>query len=113
MVLYRHVQYNPSEEINDPYFLCRGAVTFFFKMCYVWSYGLWVWLFGLSMYMFTFYKFQETIFLILPDQNTQWAAYYFYFMLVYYIMLVITAFSVWKLTYDLTDVDYFMIDWEK
>jgi hypothetical protein len=111
--MYRHITYNPSDDPNDPYFLCRGFVTFFIKILYTWSYGLWMWLFGLSLYVFAFYKFQQTIYLIVPDQQTQWSQYYFLFMLIFYATLGITSISLWIIIYNLSEVDYFLIDWEK
>jgi len=83
------------------------------KLLYTWSYGLWIWLLGFSLYIFSFYKFQETIYLIVPDQQTQWGEYYQIFMILFYAQMIIMVISLWILIYNKGDVDYFLIDWEK
>lgn len=111
--MYRQITYNPSDDPNDQYFLCKGFINILIKLFYTWSYGLWIWLFGFSLYVFAFYKFQETIYLIVPDQQTQWKVYYEFFMVIFYSMLVITSISLWIVIYGLGEVDYFLIDSEK
>lgn len=49
----------------------------------------------------------------MPDQETQWQSYYFLFMVIYYVALILGAISLWTVIYNLGDVDYFLIDWEK
>lgn len=66
LIVYRYFQYNPSDDPNDQFFLCKGVVSIVVKMLYTWSYGLWIWLFGFTLFIFCFYKFQETIYLMLP-----------------------------------------------
>ena len=56
--MYRQITYNPSDDPNDQYFLCKGFITILIKLFYTWSYGLWIWMFGFSLYIFAFYKFQ-------------------------------------------------------
>jgi hypothetical protein len=34
-------------------------------------------------------------------------------MIIFYAMLVVTAISLWIVIYNLGEVDYFLIDWEK
>lgn len=58
LIIYRQIQYNPSDDPNDQYFLCKGFINIMIKLFYTWSYGLWIWMFGFSLYIFSFYKFQ-------------------------------------------------------
>lgn len=58
LLLYRYFVFNPSDDPNDPYFLCKGFIYIMIKLLYTWSYGLWIWLLGFSLYIFSFYKFQ-------------------------------------------------------
>lgn len=113
LLMYRYFQYNPSDDPNDPYFLCKGFIYILIKVLYTWSYGLWIWLLGFSLYIFSFYKFQSTIYLIVPDQQTQWGEYYQIFMILYYGQMIIMVISLWIVIYNKGDVDYFLIDWEK
>lgn len=79
-----------------------------------WGITLWIWLFGVSAYCFCFYKFQQTVYLLLPDTVTQWLVYYEPFMIVFYLQFAFVFFSVMLLIYDLgSATDYFIIDWEK
>lgn len=113
VVMYRHMQYNPSSDPNDQFFLCKGFIIILINMIYIWGYGLWVWVLGESLYIFVFYKFQETIYLLLPQENTQWKQYYQPFVVCFYTGLAFVWFSLWNVIYSLSEVDYFMIDWER
>ena len=79
-----------------------------------WAIGLWIFLFGISAYVFCFFKFQQTVYLLLPDIYTDWGTYYHHFMAVFYVQFGFMLFAVFLLIYDLgSTTDYFMIDWEK
>eukprot|EP00919_Chromeraceae_sp_WS-2016_P068617 GHVR01162444.1.p1 GENE.GHVR01162444.1~~GHVR01162444.1.p1 ORF type:complete len:122 (+),score=6.12 GHVR01162444.1:1522-1887(+) len=107
------MKYNP-EENNDPYFYCKALFFLILMAIKHWAIGLWVWLFGVSAYIFTFYKFQQTVYLLLPDPAVFWQDYYHPFLAIFYINLAFIFFSVLNLIYDLgTTTDYFLIDWEK
>lgn len=110
---YKYMKYNPDEN-NDPYFFFKVLLIFFLMAIKHWGIGLWIWLFGVSMYCFCFYKFQQTVYLLLPDIFTQWFGYYDPFMIVFYIQFGFVLVSVFLLIYDLASTtDYFLIDWEK
>lgn len=110
---YKYMKYNPDEN-NDPYFCFKIFFIFILMAIKHWGIGLWIWLLGVSTYCFCFYKFQQTIYLILPDISTQWYPYYDQFMIIYYLQFGFVLFSIGLLIYDLgTTTDYFFIDWEK
>lgn len=110
---YKFMKYNPYDE-NDPYVFFKVIFIFFLKLIRHWGITLWIWLFGVSLYCFCFYKFQQTVYLLLPDTTTQWMAYYDPFMIVFYLQFAFVFLSVLLLIYDLGAMtDYFLIDWEK
>lgn len=109
--LYKYMKYNPDEN-NDPYYCFKALFLFFLMAVKHWGIGLWIWLLGSSAYCFCFYKFQQTVFLLLPDMFTQWAGYYDPFMILFYIQFGFVLFSVILFIYDIgTTTDYFMVDW--
>jgi hypothetical protein len=79
-------------------------------MCYCWGYGLWIWSLGLATYVFTFYKFQETIYLILPEETQEYEGF---FTSIFLVQLFFVLLSTWNVIYNLSEVEYFLIDWEK
>ena len=110
---YKYMKYNPYNE-QDPYIFFKVIFIFFLKAMRHWGITLWIWLFGASAYCFCFYKFQQTVYLLLPDTVTQWLAYYEPFMIVFYLQFGFVFFSVILLIYDLgSATDYFIVDWEK
>ena len=79
-----------------------------------WAVGMWIFLFGSSAYCFCFYKFQQIVYLLMPDMETDWRPYYHSFMSLFYVQFVFMLFSIVLLIYDIaTTTDYFLIDWEK
>jgi len=63
--------------------------------------------------VFFFYKFQQTVFLILPDVILDWKTSYNYFMAVFYVQFSFVILALIDLIVSLSNVDYFLIDWEK
>jgi hypothetical protein len=61
------MKYNPNET-NDPYFCFKAIFIFLMMGVKHWGIGLWIWLFGTSAYVFCFFKFQQEVYLMLPDQ---------------------------------------------
>ena len=110
---YKYIKYNP-DETNDPYYFFKALLIFLLMALKHWGVGMWIWLFGVSTYCFCFYKFQRTVFLLLPDMETDWFPYYDSFMALFYVQWVFVLFSVFLLIYDMgSTTDYFLIDWEK
>lgn len=111
---YKYMKYNPYDDQNDPYIMFKVIFIFVLRAIRHWGIALWVWLLGVSAYCFCFYKFQQTVYLLLPDTVTQWMGYYDPFMVVFYLQFGFVLLSVFLLVYDLSTVtDYFLIDWEK
>lgn len=107
----KYMKYNPNDN-NDPYFCFKVIFLFFLMAIKHWGIALWIFLFGVSIYAFCFYKFQQTVYLLLPDIYTQWIQYYEPFMIIFYIQFGFVLLSVGLLIYELgSNVDYFMIDW--
>jgi hypothetical protein len=65
------MKYNPYDQ-NDPYMCFKIIFIFLIRAIRHWGIFLWIWLFGVSAYCFCFYKFQQTVYLLLPDIKTQW-----------------------------------------
>lgn len=109
----KFMRYNPYDE-NDPYIFFKVIFIMVLKLIRHYGLTLWIWLLGVSTYCFCFYKFQQTVYLLLPDLVTQWIGYYDPFMVVFYLQFSFVFISVIMLIYDLSTVtDYFIIDWEK
>ena len=108
---YKFSKFNPYDE-NDPYIFFKVIFIFIIRLIRHFGVSLWIWLLGVSAYCFCFYKFQQTVYLLLPDTATQWLAYYDPFMVIFYLQFSFVLISVWLLFYDLSNVtDYFIIDW--
>jgi len=109
---YRYLKYNPDEN-NDPYY-CFKAI--FLLIIYLFKYiavTIWLWIFCFSAYCFCFYKFQKTVYLILPDPNsstTLTKSFEAFFYINFSFMLA----SLFILIFNMTnETDFFLIDWEK
>lgn len=110
---YKYMKYNP-DETNDPYYFFKALLILMLSGLKHWGIGMWIWLFGVSAYCFCFYKFQQTVYLLMPDTETDWAPYYHSFMALFYVQFVFMLFSIFLLIYDMgSTTDYFLIDWEK
>lgn len=73
-----------------------------------------MWLAGLSTYCFCFYKFQQTVYLILPTWDEGQASFYTPFNVFYYIQLAFVFGAIFILFFDMAySVDFFLVDWEK
>ena len=108
---YRYLKYNP-DETNDPSYMFKMIGVLFLMGIKFWAIGMWIFLFGASAYCFCFYKFQQTVFLLLPDMVSNWYPYYHSFMALFYVQFSFMFISVFLLFYDLSSsTDYFLIDW--
>lgn len=108
---YKYLKYNP-DETNDPSFCFKMILMFLLMAMRYWGVGMWIFLFGTSAYCFCFYKFQQTVFLLLPDMVESWFPYYHSFMALFYVQFAFLFFSILLLVYDMsTSTDYFLIDW--
>lgn len=75
--------------------------------------GLWIFLLGLATYVFCFFKFQQIVFLMLPDPSTD-STLYTSFQTLYFVQLALVILAVIILLINIgVNVDYFLIDWEK
>ena len=110
---YKYLKYNP-DETNDPSYFFKMIGFFFLMAMRYWGVGMWIFLFGSSAYCFCFYKFQQTVFLLMPDLVDDWYPLYHSFMALFYTQYAFMFISIFILIYDMTtSTDYFLIDWEK
>ena len=75
---------------------------------------MWLWLLLLSGFCFCFYKFQQTIYLIIPSPSNDSTGLYSIFMAMFYITFSFTVVAIFIMMFNLVNsTDYFLIDWEK
>lgn len=109
---YKFVKYNPNEQ--DENFMFKRIFLFFMIAIKHWGVGLWIFLFGTTTYIFCFFKFQETVYLMLPDIEAQYLEYYDPFYAVFFVQFSFIMISNFFIIYNISSsTDYFMIDWEK
>lgn len=76
--------------------------------------GIWLWVFAFSTYCFCFYKFQQTIYLILPDPSPDTSRFYYNFAAFFYVTFSFTIGAIVIMVFRMVNyTDYFLIDWEK
>ena len=76
--------------------------------------GIWFWILALSTFIFCFYKFQQTVYIILPSPSSDNTGLYAAFEAFFYITFSFTMLAIFIVFAKLTFyTDYFMIDWEK
>lgn len=110
---YRYLRYNPDEN-NDPYYCFKVILLFLIEIVKFIAGGIWLWLLALSTYCFCFYKFQQTVFLILPSPNNDTTGLYSAFNAFFYITFSFTIVAIFIVFFKLVNqTDYFLIDWEK
>ena len=111
---YRYLKYNPDEG-NDPVIYCGKVVL----LCLVHlvkyiGVGIWFWILALSTYCFCFYKFQQTVYLILPSPTNDTTGLYSTFAAFFYITFSFTIAAIFIQFFRIVNFTYyFMIDWEK
>ena len=106
---YKYNRYNPDEN-NDPFYCFKVLLYLAVYLVKYVAVCMFLWTFCLSAYCFCFYKFQETVFLILPnsgDFNKMFEAFYYTTLSFTLVAMLIMAFNL------VTRTDYFLIDWEK
>lgn len=108
---YRYMKYNPDQH-NDPYYCFKAiALLLIYLVKYV-AVTIWLWLLCLSAYCFCFYKFQQTVYLILPSSDVN--GLYSSFRAFYYVTFSFTIVAIFILLFNMTNyTDYFLIDWQK
>jgi hypothetical protein len=110
---YRYMKYNPDEN-NDPYY-CFKAI--FLLLVYIVKYvavSIHLWLLCFSTYLFCFYKFQQTVYLVIPDYGNDTSGIYQVFNGFFYINFSFTILAIFIFIFNLSNgTDYFLIDWEK
>lgn len=109
----RYLRYNPDEN-NDPYYCCKVIFLFLIQIVKFVAAGIWLWLLALSTYCFCFYKFQQTVYLILPNPNNDTTGLYSIFGTFFYIAFSFTIVAIFIIFFKVVNqTDYFLIDWEK
>jgi len=108
---YRYMKYNPDEN-NDPYYCFKAiALLLIYIVKYI-AVTIWLWLLCFSTYCFCFYKFQRTVFLILPYPSSDTSGLYSGFQAFYYINFSFMIVAIFILLFNMTNyTDYFLIDW--
>ena len=110
---FRYMRYNPDEN-NDPYYCLKAIVLFLVHIIKFVGIGIWFWLLALSTFCFCFYKFQQTVYLILPSPVNDTTGLYKTFDSFFYISYSFTLVGVFIVFFKVVNyTDYFMIDWEK
>jgi hypothetical protein len=110
---YRYLKYNPDEN-NDPYYCFKVILLFLIHVVKYVAMGIWLWVLALSTFIFCFYKFQQTVFIILPSPATDTTGIYKTFEAFFYITFSFTIAALVIMIFRLANsVDYFLIDWEK
>lgn len=110
---YRYLRYNPDEN-NDPYYCCKVIFLFLIHIVKFVAAGIWLWLLAFSTYCFCFYKFQRTVYLILPSPVNDTAGLYSAFSAFFYITFSFTIVAIFIIFFKVVNqTDYFLIDWEK
>ena len=109
----RYLRYNPDEN-NDPYYCCKVIFLFLVHIVKFVGVAVWIWLLLLSGFCFCFYKFQQTVYLILPSGSNDTTGLYSIFMAMFYITFAFIILAIFILIFNLVNsTDYFLIDWEK
>jgi hypothetical protein len=76
--------------------------------------GIWFWVLALATFCFCFYKFQKTVYLILPDPSNDTSGLYAGFLAFFYITFSFTILAIFIVVFKMVNsTDYFLIDWEK
>ena len=108
---YRYLRYNPDEK-NDPYYCITVILLFFVHIVKYIGVGIWFWLLAFSTYCFCFYKFQQTVYLILPSPSNDTTGLYSAFDAFFYISFSFVIVAIFIQFLRLVNyTDYFLIDW--
>ena len=108
---YRYLKYNPDEK-NDPYYCCTVIVLFLIQVVKYVALGIWFWILALSTFCFCFYKFQQTVYLILPSPSNDTSGLYSTFDAFFYITFSFTIVAIFIQFFKIVNyTDYFLIDW--
>ena len=110
---FRYLRYNPDEN-NDPYYCCKVIFLFLVHIVRFVAVGVWFWMLALSAYCFCFYKFQQTVYLMLPSPANASTGLYSSFEVFFYITFSFTMVAIFIVFFRVVNsTDYFLIDWEK
>lgn len=109
----RYMRYNPDEN-NDPYYCCKAIFLFLVHIVKFVGVTVWVWLLLLSGFCFCFYKFQQTVYIILPSAANDTTGLYSIFKAMFFITCAFIVLAIIIMMFNLVNsTDYFLIDWEK
>jgi hypothetical protein len=110
---YRYMRYNPDEN-NSPYYCFTAILLFFVQVIRYVAMGLNIWLLALTTFIFCFYKFQQTVYLLLASSADDSSGIYKAFEALFYTNYSIMVVAIIIFTFNLANsVDFFLIDWEK
>ena len=110
---YRYMRYNPDEN-NSPYYCFTVILLFFVQVIRYVAVGLNIWLLVLTTFIFCFYKFQQTVYLLLPSSGSDTSGLYKSFEALFYTNYSLMVVAIIIFTFNLANsVDFFLIDWEK
>lgn len=95
-------------------FCCKAVLYFLIHIVKFVAVGIWLWVLALATFCFCFYKFQQTVYLILPDPKNDTTGLYSGFLAFFYITFSFTIVAIFIMVFKLVNsTDYFLIDWEK
>lgn len=110
---YRYMKYNPDEN-NDPYYCFKAIFLFLIYVIKYVAMSTHLSLLCFATYLFCFYKFQQTVSMMVPDTGSDTAGLYQSFQAFFYLNFTFTFVAIIIFIFNLVNsTDYFMIDWEK
>lgn len=110
---YRYMRYNPDEN-NSPYYCFTAILLFFVQVIRYVAMGLNIWLLILTTFIFCFYKFQQTVYLLMARSSDDTSGIYKSFEALFYTNYSLMVVAIIIFTFNLANsVDFFLIDWEK
>lgn len=110
---YRYMKYNPDEN-NDPYYCFKAIFLFFIYVIKYVAMSTHLSLLCFTTYLFCFYKFQQTVSMLVIDYGNDTSGLYQSFQSFFYLNFSFTFLAIVIFVFNLVNsTDYFMIDWEK
>ena len=105
------MKYNPDEN-NDPYYCFKAIFLMFVNIIKYIAMGIHIWLLCFSAYLFCFYKFQQTIYLIVIDLGNDKSGLHQSFRALFYVTFALTILALVIFVFNfINSTDYFLIDW--
>lgn len=110
---YRYMKYNPDEN-NDPYYCFKAIFLFLVYVVKYVAMSTHLSLLCFTTYLFCFYKFQQTVSMIVIDLGNDTSGLYQSFQSFFFLNFAFTILAIFIFIFNLVNsTDYFMIDWEK